>query len=354
MSKKPKYSTGFVDRNLTVSTAQEFMQMLSPLHNAWKDTYRDWIFRGVGDGVHWQLIPPVLRQPAPILKYTSKLPVSPSTHSKQIELEYVLLWEFFRVADGQGLLIPEDSQIYRSPWANRPIMKKLESAKNGKGPWPFDELMSLAALAQHHGVPTRLLDWSNNAFTAAYFAASEAVVRLDRVNHGKCAICGARPGSGATCSHCGSVMADQTPDKLFLAVWCLNWRYVLKRWPGDDADNIKVLLVMAPRATNPNLHAQGGVFTVNLEKHLSAKSPINRDSLDKIIENSAIIIKDVDLPVMRRIMLPIQEAGKLLRYLADQNIHAASIYPGFDGIVKHLNEWRLWDRPPQEQDLPIH
>jgi len=149
-------------------------------------------------------------------------------------------------------------------------------------------------------------------------------------------------------------MADQAPDKLFLAVWCLNWRYVIKRWPGKRADKIKVLLVMVPRATNLNLHAQGGVFTVYLDRPRSTRSPINRDPLDKIIEDSAVIIKDVDFPIMRQIMLPIQEAGRLLRYLADQNIHAASIYPGFDGVVKHLNEWRLWDRPPQERDLPIH
>jgi len=111
---------------------------------------------------------------------------------------------------------------------------------------------------------------------------------------------------------------------------------------------------MAPRATNPNLNAQGGLFTVHLDKPKSSRTPVNRDPLDKIIEKYAKYVSGIGFPVMSQIMLPIREAGQLLRYLGQQNIHAASIYPGFEGVVKHLNEWRLWDRPPQEQDLPIH
>lgn len=42
-------------------------------------------------------------------------------------------------------------------------------------PWPDQRILDLMAMAQHHGVPTRLLDWTTKAFTAAYFAASSAL-----------------------------------------------------------------------------------------------------------------------------------------------------------------------------------
>jgi hypothetical protein len=318
-----------VDRDVRATTADEFLQILSPLASAWSDTARDWIFRGVGDAERHKLIPSALREPPPgspplILKYTTKTPIRPRMHKEQIEAEYDLLWDFFRVADGQGLLIPEDSQIYRSPWASEPIHTGVEEAKNGRGPWPFDELISLAALAQHHGVPTRLMDWSNDAFTAAYFAAAGGAYRIEQGD----------------------------PDDECLAVWCLNWRYIWLRWPGGAPDDIEVLLVMAPRATNPNLHAQGGVFTVRIVKPGKPNAPIDRQPLDVAIETTSRN-QGLPFPILRRVTLPIRESGRLLRLLAGHNIHAASIYPGFDGVVKHLHEWRPWDVPPPERDLPI-
>jgi hypothetical protein len=341
------------------STATELMQKLSPVAATWGDSPGDWIFRGLADTKRYQLIPSALRLPPPILSFTDKAPAAPATrltlkHIDQVDLEYGLLWEFFRVADGQGLLIPEDSQIYRSPWGHMDIEKDLERAKQGKGRWPFDALLSLAALAQHYGVPTRLLDWSNDAFIAAYFAASEAGIRLDRWNQGQCSMCGAERSGSAQCSRCDILLTDAHPDQLRLGVWCLNWRYVLNRWPGGtEAEQIEVLLVMAPRATNPNLHAQGGVFTVHLIKPGKPTAKINRETLDSVILGTAKKVKGTRRPYMRLLTLPVKEADTLLRLLAMQNIHAASIYPGFDGVVRHLNEWRLWDIPPHPQDLPI-
>jgi hypothetical protein len=341
-----------VEQDVRLSTAEEFLQALSPLDQGWGDAPHDWIFRGHADAM-WKLIPSALRQPSPPLKYTEKGSFTVCTHKDQVDAEFGLLWEFFRVADSQGLLIPEDSQIYRSPWASETIYRKLEQAKCGRDPWPFDELLSLAALAQHHGVPTRLLDWANDAFIAAYFAASKASMRLDRWKRGRCAICGAKPGASQKCSQCDSMRFDANPDRLRLGLWGLNWRYIWERWPGNKPDNIEVLLVMAPRATNPNLHAQGGVFTVHLVKPGCPAACISPEALDKVIRRTAADI-GIPFPVMRHLTLPVRQADRLLRLLAMQNIHAARVYPGFGGVVRHLKEWRLWDKPPCERDLPIH
>ncbi|WP_265448344.1 FRG domain-containing protein [Aeromonas salmonicida] len=39
--------------------------------------------------------------------------------------------------------------------------------------WPRDESYRLLALAQHYGVPTRLLDWTTNPLVAVFLPSRE-------------------------------------------------------------------------------------------------------------------------------------------------------------------------------------
>jgi hypothetical protein len=49
---------------------------------------------------------------------------------------------------------------------------------------------------------------------------------------------------------------------------------------------------------------------------------------------------------MYHFTLPIDEAPRLLRLLALEGISASTLFPGYGGVVKALQEESLWDRKP--------
>jgi hypothetical protein len=76
------------------------------------------------------------------------------TWESQIQAEIDLLWTFFNIADERGLKLPEDSQRLRGSLESCRDLDFMEKVAEGDLAWPPDELLSVLALAQHHGVPT--------------------------------------------------------------------------------------------------------------------------------------------------------------------------------------------------------
>jgi hypothetical protein len=289
-------------------TAEEFLDRLSPRGEIFRDyDSRWWLFRGHSDDAY-ELTPSARRNHSNDLR--ALVPGGPILFNEdQVFAELLVLSRFFEVADSIGLQLPEDSQIFR-----RLIEKDITNLPRI---WPPIEILSVIAVAQHHGLPTCLLDWSRHRLKAAYFAAAEAALRESE--------------SQPSCSG-------------RLSVWALMLASTIYPIETLDGEPGPITIVTAPGSTNANLRAQEGVFTLT-RPILPDRNPVDRRSLETILAEDSTFYcpsaSDSD-SWCYRITLPVSESAKLLWELSRERVTAANLFPDFYGVVTSLKDARRW------------
>jgi hypothetical protein len=88
-------------------------------------------------------------------------------------------------------------------------------------------------------------------------------------------------------------------------------------------------------------HAQDGLFTVEIQNLKSKLSvPVDRRPLDELVEQFLTEHKKlyaVDV-LFYRIRLPWRRASYLMWRFRQEGINAATVYPGYRGVVQTLEE----------------
>ena len=199
---------------------------------------------------------------------------------------------FLKNADSVGISTPIDYSNAKDGRDQMQILFKgnVNNDFDCNAPFPIASFQRATALAQHHGVPTRFLDWSESPLVACYFAA-----------------CGASSFSGST------LRQEQDIAVYFLDSFSLN------------RDALPVEIISAPRHENSHLLQQQGLF-------LSFKYA-NRFFLENRRWPSLEDLPDMHR-YLTRVQLPATHADDLLRELFDRNITQLTLMPSLTHAAK--------------------
>jgi hypothetical protein len=264
-----------------------------------------------GQAEDWPLIPSRYRDLQKKSRLTAK-DIDSALHVERGDVSY-----FAVQADRMGFALPNNVFPLLNPRLCKGTLGTHWAAVT-TNPW-----IETIALAQHHGVPTRLMDFTELPEVALFFAARDVCAKLAALR----------------------TSPDAEDDRKFV-LWFVDSKYYLQ--------SERVYRVDVTSSSNPYLRAQRAAFlasdTPSLDD-LGREITVADIDFSRIIQqdNVSLVEKYVGLrdywPVLVKFAIPYRFAAELMRRLDAAGFNLMSVMPNPDNVVRHRTE-RYEQLPP--------
>jgi hypothetical protein len=230
---------------------------------------------------------------------------------------------------GRGLDFTFVTHLDRRATEDRLLFKFKQRAHQYLRHLPNDhDLVSWLALMQHHGVPTRLLDWTRSPYVAAYFAFEAASAQpcaiwaLD-LDWLKC-----RGGRLLQSAGKGTI-----PDKASDRASYLNDLLSQPEDPEENPAKDAMIVEVEPTRTDAWMTSQQGFF-------LCKRYP--RATFNQLLMSMMIHPEVIEAPTIRKLQLGADLRIEFLKKLRSANVHRGSLFPDLDGFSQFLRmDWEI-------------
>jgi hypothetical protein len=228
--------------------------------------------------------------------------------------EYLPIWDFAGTCDELGMPVPL-SGPGPDPAQDPNWLADAGAPLIGDELLRFSDLPAALALAQHHQIPTRLLDWTRNPMAAAFFAVESL----------------REPEAGAN-----------------LVVWALHKRHAKdvategvsfpNAPPGSPRFDPIIAVVRPSTRENPFLAAQAGLFTTIARSGIYfMKSGGKRPGLEEFVSEAKPSTR-----VLRKLVLAHEHSADLIQILRRENISRSALMPTMDNVAEDVR--RKWSQ----------
>lgn len=283
---------------------ESFMKSISYGGDLYDTFCSGFIFRGESSD-KYKLIPSALREKNKELLWELGNFAGSDCMLRQMINEYNILRRFYYTCDNENLYVPP-CNIRKEPILdiNNPFTYDI---------WLPEDLYEAAGLAQHYGIPTRLLDWSQDIFVSLYFACIGAMKSIKKNDF------------------------NFTDNNIVL--WALDAYEI-------EIDKImnKIAPIVFIRPSyhgNPNLGAQKGLFTLwEFATRHGKQTSFTPTPLDIFLENNSKSEKTL----LYKLKFPSKFTPYLYKELNKLGYHAARIFPGYQGVYQKISEDLLCEK----------